>query len=305
MSEAPEPALPRRPEGEEPREFSRTLSNGITLVGFEWAGEGAPILMAHATGFHARVWDEVVRRLPGRRVISLDLRGHGRSSKPAPPYHWHRFGEDVALLIDDLDLSGIIGVGHSMGGHTIVDAAVQRPGRFAALMLADPTIFPIDRGKQPAEGAFDFVAKRRNVWASPEEMIERFESRFPFNVWEAQTLRDYAVYGLLRAADGSDHLELACPPLIEAAVLAGRASEEADVLPHLGAVTVPVRLIRARAPEPGETPAPFTASPTMPTLASKFPNAMDVYRPDLSHFIPMQAPDLVARHIIEVTDAVS
>lgn len=301
----PERVLPRRPEGDEPCEFSRTLSNGITLVGFEWPGEGAPILLAHATGFHARVWDEVARRLPGRRVISLDLRGHGRSSKPAPPYHWHRFGEDVALLIDDLDLSGIIGVGHSMGGHTIVDAAVQRPGRFAALMLADPTIFPIDRGTQPAEGAFDFVAKRRNVWASPEEMIERFESRFPFNVWEPQTLRDYAVYGLLRAADGSDHLELACPPLIEAAVLAGRASEEADVLPHLGAVTVPVRLIRARAPEPGETPAPFTASPTMPTLASRFPNAMDVYRPDLSHFIPMQAPDLVARHIIEVTDGVS
>ena len=313
----PERVLPRRPEGDEPREFSRTLSNGVTLVGFEWPGEGAPILLAHATGFHARVWDEVARRLPDRRVISLDLRGHGRSSKPAPPYHWHRFGEDVALLIDDLDLSGIIGVGHSMGGHTIVDAAMQRPGRFAALMLADPTIFPIDRGKQPAEGAFDFVAKRRNVWASPEEMIERFESRFPFNVWERQTLRDYAVHGLLPAQDGasaggaseggasSDHLELACPPLIEAAVLAGRASEGADILPHLGAVTVPVRLIRARAPEPGETPAPFTASPTMPTLASKFPNAMDVYRPDLSHFIPMQAPDLVARHIMELADEVS
>ena len=299
----PEPVRPRRLEGEEPREFSRTLSNGITLVGFEWPGEGAPILLAHATGFHARVWDEVARRLPGRRVISLDLRGHGRSSKPAPPYHWHLFGEDVALLIDDLDLSGIVGVGHSMGGHTIVDAAIQLPARFAGLMLADPTIFPIDRGKQPVEGAFDFVAKRRNEWASPDEMVERFASRFPFNVWEPQTLRDYAVHGLL--SDGSGHLVLACPPLIEAAVLAGRASEGADILPELGHVEVPVRVIRARAPEPDETPAPFTASPTMPALASKFPHARDISRPDLSHFIPMQAPDLVARNVIELADEVS
>lgn len=98
---------------------------------------------------------------------------------------------------------------------------------------------------------------------------------------------------------------LACPPLVEAAVLAGRDSEGADILPVLDRITMPVRVLRARAPEPGETPAPFTASPTAPDLASRLPDAVDVYLPHLSHFIPMEAPDLVARQIIEVAEEVS
>ncbi|MDA0302565.1 MAG: alpha/beta hydrolase [Chloroflexi bacterium] len=309
MSESPPDAMPQRPAGEEPREFTRQV-NGVTIVGFEWEGEGAPVLLAHATGFHARVWDEVVRRIPGRRVIALDLRGHGRSSKPVPPYSWHFFGQDVALLLDDLDLSHVIGVGHSMGGHTIADAAILRPERFDALVLVDPTIFAIEPNATRNGNAFDFVAKRRNQWSTPEEMIERFAPRFPFNVWQPEALRDYAVHGLLPAPDGASDggtgaLVLACPPLVEAAVLAGRDSEGADILPILDRITMPVRVLRARAPEPGETPAPFTASPTAPDLATRLPDAVDVYLPHLSHFIPMEAPDLVARHIIQATDAVS
>ena len=296
--------LPRRPAGEEPREIRRDV-NGVAIVGFEWAGEGAPILLAHATGFHARVWDEVVRRMPGRRVIALDLRGHGRSSKPAPPYSWHLFGLDVAFLLDDLDLAHVIGVGHSMGGHTIADAALQRPERFDGLVLIDPTIFAIERNAARTGNAFEFIAKRRNEWASPEEMIERFAPRFPFNLWTAEALRDYAVHGLLPAPEGAPGFVLACPPLVESAVLQGRDTEGADILPDLDRLGMPVRVLRARAPEPGETPAPFTASPTVPDLATRFPAGTDVYLPHLSHFIPMEAPDLVAHHILEVADGVS
>ncbi len=296
--------LPRRPSGDEPREFRREV-NGMSLVGFEWDGAGDPIVLCHATGFHARVWDEVARRLPGRRVLALDLRGHGRSSKPAPPYNWHWFGEDVALLLDDLGLRRVIGVGHSMGGHTVADAALERPDRFAALVLIDPTIFAIERSASRGAGALDFVARRRNEWASPEEMIERFETRFPFNIWTPQALRDYAVHGLLPSPDAAGGYVLACPPLVEAAVLAGRDSEGADILPVLERITIPVRVLRARTPDPGETPAPFAASPTIPDLAERLPNGTDISLPHLSHFIPMQDPDLVARQIIEVANAVS
>ena len=81
-SEAP---LPRRSIAEEPRLFQREFDD-VTIAGFEWAGDGDPILFVHGTGFHARVWDEVARLLPGRHLYSVDLRGHGRSSKPAGPY---------------------------------------------------------------------------------------------------------------------------------------------------------------------------------------------------------------------------
>ncbi|MFA7249639.1 MAG: alpha/beta hydrolase [Dehalococcoidia bacterium] len=309
MLEPDAPPLPRRAPGEEPRAFRREV-NGVTIAGFEWEGGGDPILLVHATGFHARVWDEVARRLPLRRVIALDMRGHGRSSKPAPPYAWRLFGEDVSLVLDDLDLRGIIGVGHSMGGHTIVDAAIRRPQRFASLVLVDPTIF----AKRPAApggsavdtrgNSLDYVSRRRNEWASVEEMVERFAPRFPFNAWEPQALRDYATHGLL-PAPGGDGLVLACPPAVEAAVYAGRDTPGSDLLPALDRVTCPARVLRARAPEPGEEAAPFTVSPTIPDLAARLPRGVDVPLPHLTHFIPMQAPDLVARHILMATEAVS
>lgn len=295
-SESP---LPRRPGGEQPTEFSRTL-DGVTLVGFEWAGDGPPIVMAHGTGFHARLWDEIARMLPGRRVIALDLRGHGRSSK-VEPYAWVRMSADTTWLIEQLDLHDVIGVGHSMGGYTMADTALSAQERFAGLVLVDPTIFR--PRSMPTAGSLDFVARRRNEWASPDEMVERFAPRFPFNAWWPQILRDYATYGLLPAPSGEGYV-LACPPNVEAAVYAARDASGADLHEHLDEITVPVRVLRARHADPDEKPAPFTTSPTMPDLASSLGNATDVLLPHLSHFIPMEAPDLVARHIIEVADAV-
>src|SRR4051794_4908927 len=99
---------------------------GLDVAVWDWPGAGPPLLFAHATGFHGRCWDQVIRRLPGRRAIALDFRGHGRSSKPEPPYPWREFGEDLAEVARQLDLRDAVGVGHSMGGHSIVLAAALR-----------------------------------------------------------------------------------------------------------------------------------------------------------------------------------
>src|SRR5215216_1345039 len=102
---------------------SQVAVNGVELALFEWPGAGPPLLFAHAAGFHARCWDQVIGRLPGRHCYAVDLRGHGRSSKPPPPYDWRRFGEDVAALARALGLAGALGVGHSTGGHAVTLAA--------------------------------------------------------------------------------------------------------------------------------------------------------------------------------------
>jgi pimeloyl-ACP methyl ester carboxylesterase len=66
-------------------EEHRARVNDVELACFEWRrelrGRQAPILRVHATGFHARVWDQMIRHLGERHVISLDQRGHGRSQK--------------------------------------------------------------------------------------------------------------------------------------------------------------------------------------------------------------------------------
>src|ERR1051325_2009778 len=191
--------------------------NGLEMAVWDWPGDGPPLLFAHATGFHGRCWDQIIGGLPGRRAIAVDCGGHGRSAKPDPPFPWRNFGHDLAEVARQLDLRDAIGVGHSMGGHSVTLAAALRPEAFSSLLLLDPTIFERDYYGQPKRHDASFVLKRRNRWASPGEMFERFHDRSPFANWRPEVLRDYCEFGLLPDGDG---YVLACPPAVEAAIYA-------------------------------------------------------------------------------------
>ncbi len=278
-------------------EERRLSVDGLELVYFDWPGEGPVVLFAHATGFHARCWDQVIALLPERHCIAVDLRGHGRSAKPPPPYPWKAMGDDLAELAHQLGLRGALGVGHSSGGFAITVAAGRASDRFDALLLVDPTISPRrEYGASPPPSQFGFALKRRNEWSSPAEMFDRFKDRHPYSLWQAAALHDYCDYGLLPAPDGSGYV-LACPPWVEAAVYAGGRVD--DIYPTVAALDLPVRILRAR--ERSERSAgsqvDMSASPTSSDLAAHFRRGTDVYLPQLSHFIPMQAPDLVAQQI--------
>ncbi len=272
--------------------------NGVEIVYFEQTGEGPPVFLAHATGFHARCWAQVVAGLPGRHVYAIDFRGHGRSEKTKPPYPWVDFGDDLAALADHLELGDAIAVGHSKGGAAVVMAEHKRPGTFQSMLLVDPVIMePSVYNKRPNGGGDHFAARRRNEWASAEEMIERFKDRPPFSMWKPAVLDDYCRHGLLPNPDG-DGMVLACPPAVEAAVYQGSAASS----PHAGVESFQgrVRVLRAKQREP-DKPADMSASPTWPGLADAFADGEDVPLPQHSHFIPMEAPELVSAHIIELS----
>lgn len=277
-------------------------AKGARIVYFEWgAPHEPPVLLLHATGFHARVWDETIRALgAGWRAIAVDLRGHGRSEKTGPMGDWTLAADDVAELVAHLGLTSAIGVGHSMGGHLLVQVAARLPAAFARLVLVDPVIMAPEVYANPAhfampEGQVHPVAKRRNAWASVQEMIEAFANRPPYAHWRRAVLEDYCRYGLLPAADGQGFV-LACPPAIEASIYTGSAG--ANILALVGKVNVPVAVLRAKPREPGPRDrADFSASPTWEKLAGLIPSGLDVPLYHLSHFIPMEQPDLVARYI--------
>ena len=274
----------------------RLRANGVELAVFERGGREPPVLLAHATGFHARCWDAVAEALD-ERTLAVDLRGHGRSAKPPPPYPWGDAAEDLAALADALGLRGAVGAGHSMGGACIAAAAALRPDAFGALLLVDPVLFAPERyGRPPAFEAEHFAARRRNRWASPAEMEARFRDRDPFRRWRPRVLRDYCEHGLLPAPDG-DGWELACPPAVEAAAYLG--NRDWNPWPLLRKLRAPVRVLRAAPPE-GKEPWSMSASPTWPGLAAALPDAEDVFLPERSHFIPMEAPELVASHLREL-----
>lgn len=273
----------------------RVAVNGVELALYEWPGEGPPILLAHANSFHGRCWDPVVAQLPGRRRIALDLRGHGRSDKPAPPYSWPDFGADLAALAEALDLRGALGVGHSLGGYATALAAALAPGRFAALLLIDPVIMPpeVYVGRLPGlHGA----ARRRSRWSSPQALYERLHTRPPFSSWEPAALHAYCDHGLLPDPAGEGYV-LACPPAVEAEIY--HAASERSPYAAIATVGIPVTVVRGHPYQlnPAEN---LAASPTYPGLAAAFPNGRDVHLVDHSHFIPMESPALVARMIAEL-----
>lgn len=267
----------------------------MDLAVWEWPGEGTPLLFAHATGFHGRCWDQVIRALPGRRAIAIDLRGHGRSSKPEPPYLWRSFGRDVAEIAGMLEIRGAIGIGHSMGGHSIVSSAIERPETYSAFCLIDPTIFPPwIYGRAPLESAF--ITRRRRFWSSPGEMFESFRNRAPFALWNPDVLRDYCEFGLLPSGN---EFELACPPLVEASIYPLSVAPESNLHPYLQAITQPAIVMRGGTPWNTER-FDLNASPTDPDLASRLPNGRDIFLEGRSHYIPMETPEWVAEQIAQL-----
>jgi len=266
--------------------------DGLEIAVWEWPGEDPPLVFAHATGFHGRIWDHIVRLFPGRRSLALDFRGHGRSSKPAPPIPWACFATDLATVATHFGVRRAIGIGHSMGGHSVVSAAIRQPNVFAALLLLDPVILPPDYyGRKAFDAAF--ILRRRNRWASPREMFDRFRARPQFAAWPDEVLRNYSGYGLLPDGNG---FVLACPPEVEAAIYGCSSASESNIYSQIGTIAQPVTILRAGVTAPFGVFDP-AASPTAPDLVSKFRNAREVFLADRNHFIPMEAPELVAAEI--------
>jgi len=272
---------------------SRLVINGIEIALWDWPGDNPPVLLCHAAGFHARIWDQVVAHLPERRCFAFDARGHGRSGKPSPPYAWRDFGMDVAALAEALMLSGALGVGHSLGGHAVTLGAALKPGAFSGLLLLDPVILDRHQYAGPWTKA-KFVAKRRNRWSSPQEMYESFSGRSPFDAWNRTVLRDYCVHGLAPAEEG---FILACPPDVEASIYEKSPSLESNIYPEISTIPIPVHVVRAgRFSEPANV---MGSSPTALDLAARFARGSDACLAEHSHFIPMEAPELVAKLILD------
>jgi pimeloyl-ACP methyl ester carboxylesterase len=281
---------PRRSAAEE----SRIAVDGVELNVRERPGAEPAVLFLHATGFHSHCWNEVIARLPGRRCIAFDARGHGRSSKPAPPYHWRDFGRDAAALARALKLRGSVAVGHSMGGHAATLAAKLEPEAFSELVLIDPVIFPESwyTGESPE---LEMVANRRNRWAHWEDMFRRFKDRKPFDRWNRKVLLDYCEHAVV-PNDGGRGFVLACAPEVEASIYSHGTALDANIYPEISRVRIPVQVIRTSRFVPERFD--FLSSPTAPDAASKFPNAVDRRYPDHTHFLPMEAPDLAADLIL-------
>lgn len=99
-------------------------------------GSGPPIILIHGLASDHNIWAGIIPFLQeDYRVIAVDLRGHGSSSKTSGPYSMELFSRDICSLLDSLNIRQAHFIGHSMGGAVAQEIAINNPDRVISLTL--------------------------------------------------------------------------------------------------------------------------------------------------------------------------
>jgi pimeloyl-ACP methyl ester carboxylesterase len=100
------------------------------------SGRGLPVVLLHGFPLNAAIWHKQQLDLGDRfRVITPDLRGHGRSPVPKDGYEMESMAGDILAMLDSMRIQQAMILGHSMGGYVTLAAWRLAPERFAALGL--------------------------------------------------------------------------------------------------------------------------------------------------------------------------
>jgi len=112
--------------------------DGVKIQLAQWGQNGKAVLCIHGITANCRCWDVVASSLEkGVRVLAMDLRGRGRSDKPASGYSVDQHCRDIVALLDDLGLKRPVIMGHSLGAFIALAFAANYPERVESAILVD------------------------------------------------------------------------------------------------------------------------------------------------------------------------
>lgn len=243
----------------------------------ESAGAGEPaIVLLHPIAMRLEFWRPVAERLSGKqRVISLDLRGHGRNPPTKTGYSIGDLASDVVALCRSQEVRTACFIGCSLGGMVAQGVALLAPELVSSLVLANTTHRMSPQGAEVMRGRAEASAK--GLENTIDQDIARWFSE-PFRKAHPETVETVRGWAL-----ENDPMTVAHGWLAIAAL---------NYESRLHAVKQPVLVTTGSL---DQASPPEAARQT----AAAFANGRYIEIPDCGHFSPIERPDTFARIIEE------
>jgi pimeloyl-ACP methyl ester carboxylesterase len=211
--------------------------DGAALSYRSW-GQGRPILFVAAWGMTSQAWQYQMAPLSeqGFRCIAFDRRGHGKSQDPGEGYDMDTLASDLAEVIDQLDLTDLTLVGHSLGAAECVRYLTRHgAGRVRRLVLVAPTTPYLAKATDNPDGQDPSV---------PKAMRAAFRTDFPGIV--AANIRPF-VDAQTSQAMVDWIVAMMASTSLQALIECNRALSVADFRAELPKITVPTLILQGDA----------------------------------------------------------
>ena len=273
--------------------------DGISLHYLDWSTETGsalqpPCILLHGLSSNARYWERLAHRLPDRRLVAIDQRGHGLTGRPprspALPdgYAMKELLDDITFVISELDLRRPVVVGHSWGATVALELVGTHPATASGLVFIDGPV-------QSAANLFSWE-EAQTLMQPPLPRFTSFgealsESQRDFEgAWD----QDLESFVKARVVDEGDALVLTLTAPVRLELLRGLYESQPDVLWQR--VDVPtVALLAKRGPARIARSRELGAE-RLATLAP----SVEVRWLDSPHDIPLFMPDEVASAVEQV-----
>ena len=224
------------------------FQNGSVEIDYLDEGDGAPVILIHGFASNKEVnwvqpgWLRTLARA-GYRVVALDNRGHGRSTKLYDPaqYHTQLMAEDVRALMDHLGLKQSVVMGYSMGARITAYLALSHPDYVRAAVLGGLGIKLVDGVGLSEDIATALEADSLSNVTDPTGRL--------FRAFAEQTKSDLralaaCIRGSRQTLTREQVAKIAAQVLVAVGTrdeVAGSAAELAALLPHGRALDIPGR----------------------------------------------------------------
>jgi len=259
--------------------MSFAQANGVSLS-FEYRrGTGLPLVLLHEMGGALDSWDLVLRHLPDRAVLRLDLRGFGRSEKPVGPVALDDHIGDVVGLMDHLGIDRAHLAGCAVGGAVAIAVAARLGDRAASLTVFAPaTGVPVAR-RAAVLGLADLIEAGGLRGFIEGDTIPK--------AWPADRFAHDEGFDIFRGT------QLGTAPASLAATY--RMLVQMDLGPAFAALSCPVQFVAgthdiARPPEAVRAVADTIAQASFSAI-------------DSGHFMALQTPQAVAELLMALSSA--